>query len=46
MSGTEWLVVVGGAAAIAWVNWYFFLAQRPAAPPAVAPATRDAPADE
>ena len=26
MSGTEWIVVLGGAAAIAWVNWYFFLA--------------------
>lgn len=26
MSGTEWLVVIGGVAAIAWVNWYFFLA--------------------
>lgn len=26
MSATEWLVVVGGIAAIAWVNWYFFLA--------------------
>jgi hypothetical protein len=23
-------VVVGGIAAIAWVNWYFFLAQRSA----------------
>ena len=41
MSGTEWLVVAGGVAAIAWVNWYFFLAQR-AAPPAAAPATRGA----
>ena len=30
MNGTEWLVVIGGAAAIAWVNWYFFLAQRAA----------------
>ena len=28
MNMTEWLVVLGGAAAIAWVNWYFFLAQR------------------
>lgn len=28
MTGTEWLVVIGGAAAIVWVNWYFFLAQR------------------
>ena len=28
MTGVEWLVLLGGAAAIAWVNWYFFLAQR------------------
>ena len=25
---TEWLVILGGLAAIAWVNWYFFLAGR------------------
>ena len=25
MSGTEWAVVITGSAAIAWVNWYFFL---------------------
>jgi plastocyanin domain-containing protein len=34
MTGTEWLVVAGGVAAIAWINWYFFLAQ-----PATATAT-------
>jgi plastocyanin domain-containing protein len=28
MTGIEWLVLLGGAAAIVWVNWYFFLAQR------------------
>lgn len=28
MSTTEWVVVLGGIAAIAWVNWYFFLAGR------------------
>ena len=28
MHVTQWLVVGGGAAAIAWVNWYFFLAER------------------
>jgi plastocyanin domain-containing protein len=28
MSASDWLVVAGGAAAIAWVNWYFFLAGR------------------
>lgn len=26
MSTTEWLVLLGGIAAIGWVNWYFFLA--------------------
>ena len=26
MSGTEWTVLLGGIAAIVWVNWYFFLA--------------------
>jgi len=31
MSGTDWLVVVAGLAAIGWVNWYFFVASRPAA---------------
>ena len=28
MRATDWLVVIGGVAAIAWVNWYFFLAGR------------------
>lgn len=28
MSRIEWLVVLGGVAAIAWVNWYFFVAGR------------------
>ena len=28
MTATDWMVVVGGIAAIAWVNWYFFLAAR------------------
>jgi plastocyanin domain-containing protein len=31
MSGTELLVVAGAVSGIAWVNWYFFLARRPAA---------------
>ena len=26
MSSADWLVIVAGAAAIAWVNWYFFIA--------------------
>ena len=33
---TEWLVILGGLAAIAWVNWYFFLAGRTNAVSAVA----------
>jgi hypothetical protein len=28
VSATDWLVILGGAAAIGWVNWYFFLAER------------------
>jgi hypothetical protein len=28
VSTTEWMVVAGGLAAIAWVNWYFFIAGR------------------
>lgn len=31
MTPTDWLVVLGGIAAIAWVNWYFFFAERSAA---------------
>ena len=31
MTAVDWLALAGGSAAIAWVNWYFFLAQRPAA---------------
>ena len=28
MNATDWLVISGGVAAIAWVNWYFFVAGR------------------
>lgn len=28
MTGAEWVVVLGGIAAIVWVNWYFFFAGR------------------
>lgn len=28
MTGMDWLVVLGGLAAIGWVNWYFFVAGR------------------
>ena len=27
MSATSWIVILAGLAAIAWVNWYFFLAE-------------------
>lgn len=36
MSATEWLVALGGLAALAWVNWYFFLAGRTQATAAAA----------
>jgi hypothetical protein len=26
MNIIEWIVLLGGLAAIAWINWYFFLA--------------------
>ena len=32
MSGTTWFVIIAGLAAIGWVNWYFFVAGRTAAP--------------
>lgn len=35
MSATDWIVLAAGIAAIAWVNWYFFLAERQAAEAAV-----------
>ena len=31
MNATEWVVIAGATAAIAWVNWYFFFAERQAA---------------
>ena len=36
MTAAEWLVLVGGLTAIAWVNWYFFLAERGAVTASVA----------
>jgi plastocyanin domain-containing protein len=27
-NGQDWMVITAGAAAIAWVNWYFFIAGR------------------
>ncbi|WNM57473.1 hypothetical protein [Candidatus Nitrospira allomarina] len=31
MNTIEWIVIIGGLSAIAWVNWYFFMAQAVAA---------------
>jgi hypothetical protein len=28
VTGGDWLVIAAGAAAIVWVNWYFFVAGR------------------
>ena len=36
MTPLEWIVVLAGAAAIAWVNWFFFLARRGTASAVVA----------
>ena len=38
MTGTEWMVVLAAVGAIAWVNWYFFVAGRSAAAVALGPA--------
>jgi plastocyanin domain-containing protein len=39
MSGTELLVTAAGLAAIAWVNWYFFVAGSRSAPAAAVSGT-------
>jgi plastocyanin domain-containing protein len=31
VSAADWIVILASLAAIAWVNWWFFLARRPAA---------------
>lgn len=31
MSMMEWIVIIGGIAAVIWINWYFFLARQPVA---------------
>lgn len=36
MTPLDWVVVAAGVAAIAWVNWYFFLAERGSAPAGMA----------
>ena len=37
MTGTEWMVVLAALGAIAWVNWYFFVAGRSGASIALGP---------
>ena len=32
MTGIDWLAIAAGIAVIGWVNWYFFIAPRRAAP--------------
>lgn len=36
MNTIDWFVIVAGAATIAWVNWYFFVAERSTATAAAA----------
>ena len=31
ITAVDWTVILGGVAAILWVNWYFFFAERPTA---------------
>ena len=31
INATDWIVIVAGLVAVAWVNWYFFRAERSAA---------------
>jgi len=38
MAPIDWLAIAGGTAAVAWVNWYFFAAERGSAVAAPAPA--------
>lgn len=35
MSMMEWIVIIGGIAAMIWVNWYFFLTRQPVANAAI-----------
>src|SRR5258706_7924051 len=37
MHGSDWLVLLGGIAAISWVNWYFFFAGRRSAAASAGP---------
>ena len=37
MTAIDWLVIAAGTSAVAWVNWYFFAAERAGAVAALAP---------
>jgi plastocyanin domain-containing protein len=39
LSPTDWLVIAAGLGAIAWVNWYFFFAERASATAAAVPSS-------
>lgn len=41
MNGIDWTAIALGAAAIAWVNWYFFFAERTVATAAAANGVQD-----
>jgi plastocyanin domain-containing protein len=43
ITAVDWTVIVGGVAAIVWVNWYFFFAERATAVAASPPGSSDAP---
>lgn len=43
MTGIEWVVVLGGIATIAWINWYFFVASSAVAAVAAPSAASDGP---
>ena len=45
MSATDWMVVVAGLGAIAWVNWYFFVAPPPCVAGVARPSTDAGPAE-
>jgi plastocyanin domain-containing protein len=45
-SGAEWFAVFAGAGAIAWVNWYFFVAGRSVARAASASVTAAGPQEQ
>ena len=42
IQGTDWLAIAAGIAAIAWVNWYFFVAGRSLVTAGVAPGSAGA----